>query len=87
MTETAAGRTTYTGRNASSDAAGMLYMNWLFEPGTPDEVVEDIYMPHLNARILRGDPADPKGARVIWLSDDEITARVMTAGRAGPGAV
>ena len=28
----------------SADTPGTLYVNRLFEPGTPDEVIEDIYM-------------------------------------------
>ena len=41
---------------------GTLYMNWLFELGTPDELVEDIYMHTLPLAIFRRDPERPEGA-------------------------
>ena len=34
------------------DKPGTLYMNWLFEPSTTDELVEDIYMHTLPLAIL-----------------------------------
>ena len=60
------------------DTPSTLYMNWLFEPGAPDELVEDIYMHTLTLAIFATIQRAPK-ARVTWPQDDEIAARVMTA--------
>ena len=60
------------------DKPGTLYVNWLFEPGTSDELVEDIYMHTLTLAIFAAIQRVPK-ARVTWPQDDEIAARVMTA--------
>ena len=61
----------------SADAVGTVYMNWLFEPGAPDEMMKDIYIHTLPlaiaAAVQNGNP------RVTWPRDDEIAARVMTA--------
>ena len=35
-----------------ADTAGTLYVNWLFKPGTPDEVIEDIYIHTLTLAIF-----------------------------------
>ena len=53
-------------------------MNWLFKPGTPDELVDDIYTHTLTLAFFAAIQRTPR-ARVIWPSDDEIAARVMTA--------
>ena len=53
-------------------------MNWLFEPGVPNELVEDIYMHTLPLAIFAAIQGAPK-ARVTWPHDDEIAARVVTA--------
>lgn len=62
----------------SADTPGTLYVNWLFEPGTPDELVEDIYMHTLPLAIFAALQRAPR-ARVTWPRDDEIAARVMAA--------
>ena len=59
-------------------------MNWLFKPGTPDEVIEDIYIHTLTLAISAAIQRTRK-ARVIWPQDDEIAARVMTARGAAKG--
>ncbi|MCY4508621.1 MAG: hypothetical protein OXG35_16940 [Acidobacteria bacterium] len=61
-----------------ADTPGTLYVNWLFEPGTPDELVEDIYMYTLTLAIVAAIQRTPR-ARVIWAPDDEVASRVMTA--------
>ena len=61
----------------SADTPGTLYMNWLFEPGARDELVEDIYMHTLPLAIFAAIQRSPT-ARVTWPQDDEIAARVMT---------
>ena len=67
----------------NADAAGTLYMNWLFEPGAPpDEVVEDIYIHTLPLAVAAA--VQNTSPRVTWPRDDEIAARVMTAA-APPG--
>ena len=48
----------------TADTPGTLYLNWLFEPGTPDEVVEDIYMHALTLAIFAAIQTAPK-AQVI----------------------
>ena len=54
-------------------------MTWLFKPGTPDELVEDIYMHTLTLAFFAASQRTAQ-ARVIWPEDDEIAAdRVMTA--------
>ena len=65
---------------------GTLYVNWLFEPGTPDELMEDIYIHTLPLAIFGALWLAPK-ARVTWPRDDEIAARVMTAAVPPRGAV
>ena len=55
------------------DTPGTLYVTWLFAPGTPDELVEDIYMHTLTLAIFAAIQRAPK-ARVIWPQDDEIAA-------------
>ena len=70
----------------SADTPGTLYMNWLFEPGTPDELVEDIYMHTLTLAIFAAIQRTPK-ARVTWPHDDEIAARVVTAAAPPKGGV
>ena len=62
----------------SADTPGTLYVNWLFEPGVPNELVEDIYMHTLPLAIFAAIQGAPK-ARVTWPHDDEIAARVVTA--------
>ena len=66
------------------DKPGTLYINWLFEPGTPDELVENIYMHTLPLAIFAAIQRTPT-ARVTWPQDDEIAARVMTAAAAPKG--
>ncbi len=61
-----------------ADTPGTLYMTWLFKPGTTDQLVEDIYMHTLTLAFFAAIQRTPR-ARVIWPSDDEIAARVMTA--------
>ena len=68
------------------DKPGTLYMNWLFEPGAPDKLVEDIYMHTLTLAIVAAIQRTPK-ARVTWPHDDEIAARVVTAAAAPKGGV
>ena len=68
------------------DTPGTLYMTWLFKPDSPDELVEDIYMHTLTLAFFAAIQRTPR-ARVIWASDDEIAARVMTAAVAPQGDV
>ena len=60
------------------DTPGTLYMTWLFKPDGSDELVQDIHVHTLTLAFLAAIQRTPR-ARVIWPSDDEITARVMTA--------
>ena len=69
-----------------ADTAGTLYVNWLFKPGTPDEVIEDIYIQTLTLAIFAAVHRARK-ARVIWPQDDELAARVMTAAAPAKGGV
>ena len=71
---------------SSADTPGTLYVNWLFKPSTPDEVVEDIYMYTLPLAIFAAIQRAPT-ARVTWPQDDEIAARVMTAAAPPQGGV
>ena len=64
--------------SSDPDTAGTLYVNWLFKPGTPDEVIEDIYVHTLTLAIFAAIQWARK-ARVIWPQDYEIADRVMTA--------
>ena len=68
------------------DKSGTLYMNWLFKPDAPDELVEDIYTHTLTLAIFAAIRRTPR-ARVIWPKDDEIAARVMTAAVPPKGGV
>ena len=68
------------------DKPGTLYANWLFAPGTPDELVEDIYMHTLMLAIFAAIQRAPK-ARVTWPQDDEVAARVMTTAAPTKGGV
>ena len=61
-------------------------MNWPFEPGAPDNLVEDIYMHTLTLAIFAAIQRTPK-ARVTWPHDDEIAARVVTAAAPPKGGV
>ena len=70
----------------SADTPGTLYVNWLFEPGTSDELVEDIYVHTLTLAICAAMQGARK-ARVTWPQDDEIAARVMTATAPPTGGV
>lgn len=70
----------------SADTPGTLYVNWLFEPGTPNELMEDVYIHTLPLAIFGALWSAPK-ARVTWPRDDEIAARVMTAAVPPRGAV
>ena len=70
----------------SADTPSTLYVNWLFEPGTPDTLVEDINMHTLTLAIFAAIQGTPK-ARVTWPRDDEIAARVMTAAVPAQGRV
>ena len=69
-----------------ADRPGTLYVNWLFKPGTPDEMIEEIYMHTLTLAIFAAVQRTPT-ARVTWPRDDEIAARVMTAAVSAKGAV
>ena len=69
-----------------ADTAGTLYVNWLFKPGTPDDVIEDIYVHTLTLAIFAATQRARK-ARVVWPQDDEIAARVMTAAVPPKGGV
>ena len=64
------------------DKPGTLYMNWLFKPGAPDELVEDIYMHTLTLAIFAAIRRTPR-ARVIWPKDDEIADPTGTAPGSG----
>ena len=68
-----------------ADAAGTLYVNWAFKPGTPDEVVEDIYIHTLPLAVAAA--VQNASPRVTWPRDDEIAARVMTAAAPPRGGV
>ena len=70
----------------SVDTPGTLYVNWLFQPGTPDGLVEDIYMHTLPLAIFAAIQRAPR-ARVTWPHDDEIAARVVTAAAPPKGGV
>ena len=70
----------------SADAPGTLFLNWLFEPNTPDELVDDIYMHTLTLATFAAIQRAPR-ARVTWPQDDEIAARVMTAAAPPKGGV
>ena len=70
----------------SADTPGTLYVNWLFKPETPAELVENIYMHTLPLAIFAAIQRAPT-ARVTWPQDDEIAARVMTAAAAPKGGV
>ena len=71
------------GRRSSAGVAGV---HWLFEPNTPDELVEDIYMHTLTLAIFATIQRTPT-ARVTWPHDDEIAARVVTAAAPPKGGV
>lgn len=73
-------------KEPGGDTPGTLYVNWLFEPGTPDELVEDIYMHTLPLAIFAAIQG-AREARVTWPQDDEIAARVMTAAVPPQGGV
>ena len=60
-----------------ANAKGTLYVNWAFEAGTADDVVEDIYIHTLPLAVAAA--VDNASPRVTWPRDDEIAARVMTA--------
>ena len=60
------------------DTPGTLYMTWLFKPGIPKPLVEDIHMHTLTLAFFAAIQRTPR-ARVIWPADDEIAARAMTA--------
>jgi len=68
------------------DKPGTLYVSWLFEPGTTDELVEDIYMHTLPLGILAAIQRAAT-ARVTWPQDDEIAARAVTAAVLQQGGV
>ena len=68
-----------------ADAAGTLYVNWAFKPGTPDEVVEDIYIHTLPLAVAAA--VQNASPRVTWPREDEIAARVMTAAAPPRGGV
>ena len=70
----------------SADTPGTLYVNWLFEPDTPEELIDDIYMHTLTLAICAAMQGAQK-ARVTWPQDDEIAARVMTAAAPPKGGV
>ena len=70
----------------SADTPGTLYVNWLFELGTPDDLVEDIYTHTLTLAIFAAIQRAPT-ARVAWPQDDEIAARVMTVAVPPQGGV
>ena len=70
----------------SADTPGTLYVNWLFEPDTAEELVENIYMHTLPLAICAALQGARK-ARVTWPQDDEIAARVMTAAAPPKGGV
>ena len=70
----------------SADTPSTLYVNWLFEPNTPNELVEDIYMHTLPLAMFAAIQGAPK-TRVSWPHDDEIAARVMIAAAPPKGGV
>ena len=76
------------GSSSESDREkpGTSYISWLFEPGTTDELVEDIYMHTLPLGILAAVQRAPT-ARVTWPQDDEIAARAVTAAVPQQGGV
>ena len=61
-------------------------LNWLFEPDTPEELIDDIYMHTLTLAICAAMQGAQR-ARVTWPQDDEIAARVMTAAAPPKGGV
>ena len=61
-------------------------MNWFFEPGISDELVENIYMHNLPLAICAAMQGARK-TRVTWPQEDEIAARVMTAAVPPKGGV
>ena len=67
-----------TFRPTRAGHAGTLYANWLLEPETSDELVEDIYMHTLPLAVFAAIQSAPT-ARVTWPQDDAIAARAMTA--------
>ena len=70
----------------SADTPGTLYLNWLFEPNTAEELVEDIYMHTLTLAIFAAIQRAPR-ARVTWPQDDEIAGCVMTTAAPPKGGV
>ena len=70
----------------SADTPGTLYVNWLFEPGTPDDLIEDIYTHTLTFAIFAATQRAPT-ARVTWPQNDEIAARGMTVAVPPQGGV
>ena len=70
----------------SADTPGTLYVNWLFEPGIPDELVEEIPLHTVPLAIFAAIQGTPK-ARVTWPHDDETAARVVTAAVPPKGGV
>lgn len=66
------------------DTPGTLYVNWLFEPRTADELIEDI---HIRTLAIFAAIQKAPTARVTWPQDDEIAARVMTAAVPPQGGV
>lgn len=69
-----------------ADTPGTLYVNWLFSPAPPDELVKDIYMHTPTLAILAAIQTTPT-ARVTWPHDDEIAARIVTAAAPPKGSV
>lgn len=69
-----------------ADTPGTLYLNWLFEPESPDELIEDIYTHTLTLAICAAMQGTQK-TRVTWPQDDEIAARVITAAAPPKGGV
>ena len=62
------------------------FLNEVREPGTRDELVEEIYMHTLPLAIFAAIQTTPP-PRVTWPQDDDIAARVMTAAAAPKGGV
>ena len=75
-----------TFRPTRAGHAGTLYANWLLEPETSDELVEDIYMHTLPLAVFAAIQSAPT-ARVTWPQDDAIAARAMTAAVPPQGGV
>ena len=65
---------------ADGDKPGTLYINWLFEPATTDELVEDIYMHTLPLGIR-----EAPGRKVLVVGNHDFNRRTGLLDAAGQG--